>query len=322
MRSFSFAATLVLVLAGPVAADEILLPMPTSGSVTWFDWTFDYSIGDNYSEGLQIKNVHFKGTKVLYEASMPVVRVKYRGDADDIGEGCGPFTDRIDWCNIEFLSGAITLVVARIFDDTLLEIAILSEIGGYDLYQAWYFEKSGRLQPMLYSSGWSCCEDPDELDHKHHPYWRLDFDIEGTENQVWRTDNPSAASPSFTRQDLEGNASRTSGNKIGWKIKKKGSSKHALIQYPDNELKDQSGSPWFSFSNKDWAWRRYRATEDVGWDDFDWDEHLGYKLPPEDTNKKDIVFWAVGHLTHKWTITDALIPQWHWTGPIIDLKNF
>jgi hypothetical protein len=322
MRKVAIVSTVILMLAGRAAADEPLIPLPNSGSMTWFDWTFDYSVGDEYSEGLQIKNVHFKGTKVLDKGSMPVVRVKYRGDGDDLGEGCGPYTDQIDWCNIEYLSGAITRVVARIFDDTLLEVAIFAEIGGYDLYQAWYFDKSGRLQPMLYSSGWSCCDDGHENDHKHHPYWRLDFDVETLENQVWQTDNPSSASPTFTRKDLEANASRTSGNELAWKVKKSGSSKHVLIQYPGNELRDSSGAVWFSFSNKDAAWRRYRSSENVGWDDFDWDEHLGYKTPPESTNKKDIVFWVVGHLTHTYDILDVVNPQWHSTGPIIDLKNF
>lgn len=311
----------VLLASGTAwAADPPLLTLPRSGSMTWGQWAFDWTVGDN-SEGLELKHVTFKGVSVLFKASMPVIRVKYRGEGEDKGDGCGPYSDQIDWCNIEELEGAFNGVVARIFDNDILEIAVFAQIGGYDLYQAWYFNKSGTLQPMLYSSGWSCGDDGHENDHRHHPYWRLDFDVEISQNQVFQLSTPPGQGTTSTRKDVEGSAARTSSTELAWRIKKSGSSKSVLIQYSDNERRDETGSPWFGFVRGDAVWRRYHASEDVGWE-FDWDGHLGYGSPAENTNKKDIVFWAVGHLTHNWSQSDEDDPQWHHTGPVITLVGF
>jgi hypothetical protein len=64
--------------------------------------------------------------------------------------------------------------------------------------------------------------------------------------------------------------------------------------------------------------RRYQSKEDEGWE-FDWDEHLGYKNPAQNVDNKDIVFWAVGHLSHNWTQADENNPKWHETGWLIDV---
>jgi hypothetical protein len=313
-------AGLLLASGTAQAFDPPLLSLPRSGSLTWGHWSFDWTVGDN-SEGLELKHVKFKGVSVLFKASMPVIRVKYRGDGEDKGDGCGPYSDQIDWCNMEVLSGAFSNVVARIFDDDLLEIAVFAQIGGYDLYQAWYFDKGGTFQPMLYSSGWSCGDDGHENDHRHHPYWRLDFDVETTDNQVWQLSTPPGQGTTSTRKDTESSSARTSSTELAWKIKKSGSSKHVLIQYSNNERRDEPGNPWFSFVKADAGWRRYHSSEDVGWE-FDWDGHLGYDSPAESTNKKDIVFWAVGHLTHTWSLSDENHPEWHSTGPVITVVGF
>jgi hypothetical protein len=285
--------------------------------MTWGDWSFGWTISDK-AEGLGLRDVKFKGVQVIHKASMPAVRVKYRGGGGSVGSGCGPYIDQLEWDNMEIISGAGSEVTLRIFDGNVLEIAVFAEIGGYDLFQAWYLHKSGRLQPMLHSSGWSCCDDEHENDHKHHPYWRIDFDVEGINNEIWQITNNGQPLLRAVEADTKRLSTNTS---VGWTINKPGSNKHVLIRYPTNEIRDKSGTPWFSFSNKDAAWRRYRYAEDEGWD-FDKYEHLGYKNTAESTDGKDIVFWTVGHLTHTWSQSDENNPQWHSSGPIIDVVNF
>ncbi|MDC8445784.1 MAG: hypothetical protein LV471_07640 [Nitrosomonas sp.] len=312
----------------PVYA-QLIPPLPSTGSMNWGNWSFEWEIGDENKEGLVIKNVRWNGTKILHKGSLPVIRVKYRGDSSSLGDGCGPYRDRIHEGNISFLPGQLTPVIGRVFDDQIFEIAIFAEIGGYDIYQAWYFHKSGRLEPVVYSSGWSCDKDGNEdghgLDHKHHPYWRLDFDVEGNSNEVWRIRTKNNNSVEVFKYPEEWNSWKLADDKsIAWTINKPGSNSHVLIRAPSNELRDEGGSPWFHFSSKDMGVRRYHSSEDEGWI-FDWDEHLGYKnpewLPGEDVNGKDIVFWAVGHLSHQWTQADEDNPEWHSTGLTIDVVS-
>jgi hypothetical protein len=52
-------------------------------------------------------------------------------------------------------------------------------IGAYKLTERWTFWVDGRIMPRLYSDGLQC-----NIDHRHHPYWRFDFDIEGAPNDT------------------------------------------------------------------------------------------------------------------------------------------
>jgi hypothetical protein len=298
-------------------------PLPPAGSLRWGDWEFNWEIGSANSEGLVLKNVRYKGIAVIRKASMPVIRVKYRGRARRITSGCGPFRDRINAGNIERLPGATSDVVSRTFNDAILEIAVFSEIGGYDLYQLWYFHKSGRLEPRLYSRGWSCDEFQEQKDHKHHPYWRIDFDVEATgsnsDNQVWRVRTKSNGQVQTSQITEEDNDSRMPDDSdVAWTINRPGSEKHVLIRYSTNEPRDPEGTPWFALSNKDAAWRLYKSAEDIGWA-FSATQHLGFISPRENINGKDIVFWLVGHLSHPWSQSDESNPVWHATGPTIDV---
>jgi len=112
-----------------LADDPPLMPMPDSGSVVWGNWTFDYMVGDANEEGLVIKNVKWKGTTVLTRGSLPVIRVKYRGDGDSLGDGCGPWMDQIDSDALSFVNGQFTPVVSRQFSSKPLEIPVVRGYG-------------------------------------------------------------------------------------------------------------------------------------------------------------------------------------------------
>lgn len=307
-----------LTLLAPAQAQP-LEPLPDAGSTSFGDWSFSWEIGNAHDEGLVLRNVRWKGVKVLHKVSMPVIRVKYRGDGSSIDAGCGPYNDRIHSGNIERFSGQTTDVIARHVGSNILEIAIFSEIGGYDLYQAYYFHKSGRFEPMLYSSGWSCSDSPKSRnDHKHHPYWRLDFDIDGIANRVRHAMTVSGGSTSFAAYSSEsgftvpGNATATV-----WTVTNPNSGRHVRLQSPANERADAGGSPWFGFGQRDVHVRLYKFAEDEGWA-FASTAQLGYFSPAEVTEDRDVVFWSIGHMTHVWTQADENNPHWHSRGWIVD----
>jgi hypothetical protein len=288
-----------------------IFSLPDSGTITFGNWSFGWTI-HGHDEGLVLRDVRWKDTTVLYKASLPVIRVKYLNDA------CGPFADQIGGVKTDRLEGVDSDVAARIFDGELFEIAVYDEIGGYDLYHAWYFHTSGWMDGLLYSRGWSCNEDPPSTrSHRHHPYWRLDFDIETTQNDVSTFRTTREGGRAWTNRTQEGRyRSFTAGRLFGVRVASTSSSKHVTAYIAENGLSDGPGSPWFSFSNKDIAWRRYRDSEDNGWT-FGARGHLGLGNPAESIYHSDVVIWFVGHLSHDWDGHDTAGREWHWVGPTI-----
>ena len=291
-----------------------LQALPNFGLLTWGSWSFVYAVGDENEEGLTLTNVRWKGVKVLHKASLPVIRVKYRGSGSSIGSGCGPWMDQSDWGAIEKKNTAPTLVFFRTWSDHL-EIAVYAEIGGYYLWQSYIFRnQEAVMYPKLYSAGWSCGQDGHEKDHKHHPYWRLDFDVDGPLNEVYQF-NTLAGNPNQTaagRFDTEGSSKRKNSEpKMWWRVYSENGARSVKVDIIDNELSDPSGSPWFEFSRYDASVRVYKADEDEEWD-FGSKGNLGYANPPQSlAGKRDIVFWGIGHLSHIWSQSDENDPHWH-----------
>jgi hypothetical protein len=307
------ALVLALALASPWCAAQPMLAAPDAGNVTWGDWRFSYEVGDGNEEGLVLKNVRWKDTKVLHKASLPVVRVKYRGSGDSIGSGCGPWADQIDWGAIEKHDAAPTRVIKRIWGNHL-EMAVYAEIGGYYLWQSYIFRVGdAAVFAKLYSAGWSCGQSGHKKDHKHHPYWRLDFDVDGVNNVVRQHSRQSASGPvSNAIFNTEGSSKRDATQaSMWWTVRNPGTSRFVTVETPDNERSDPAGGPWFEFSRYDASVRKYKGEEDEGWT-FGAKGNLGYANPAQSVqNGADIVLWPIGHLSHIWSAADEADPHWH-----------
>ena len=316
-RVFAFVLSM---LAAAAAHAQPLFSLPDSGSTTLGDWSFSWTL-DGHHEGLVLTNVLWKGTKVLHKASLPVIKVKYRGRERDVRDGCGPYADRIGGVKTDHLAGVPdgVNVVARLWDGQLMELAVYDEIGGYDLYHAWYFHTAGWMEGLLYSRGWSCGHSPPERrDHRHHPYWRFDFDVESINNDVSTFRRSPAGSTTFFARTTEGQSNRFTSNLVfGARVTSNSSARHVNAQIPDNEMRDASGPPWFGYSNKDIGWRRWRSSEDDGWQ---WGSlgHLGLGSPAENIAQSDVVLWFVAHMSHNWNNGDDPAGEhWHGAGPTI-----
>src|SRR5438093_9462877 len=126
---------LVIVLASVAVA---VLPgfAATSGHTNWGPWQFNFEVKDG--AGVSIRDVFYNNELVLYKASMPVIRVKYQVLAN--GQTCGPYADRIDvsllqptTCSPDVCQRSYTLG-----GHNWLEVGVMAQIGGYQIYQAWY----------------------------------------------------------------------------------------------------------------------------------------------------------------------------------------
>jgi hypothetical protein len=319
--------------------------MPDRGTVDWNGWVFGYYIEDTNMEGLTLTDVAYNGHKVLARASLPVVRVKYQGDGSGIGAGCGPFPDKFFSFNLRGLlspalsTGTIrpypgkpglTNVVAfssRAADGTLtLGLYVYAEIGGYRLWHGWNVTSDGRFEPVLYSSGWSCRDGAGRNDHRHHPYWKLVFRIDDGDNDLWelRTANnqPRPANKIVSETDF----ARKPTEDLAFVVSSKTSSRHAIVQNasPGNGRADAAGRPWFGFSTKDAAVRRYTADDDRGWPFGAKIELPSPPSPAPSIAQGFMVLWIVSHLGHNYVLgqDDENHVGWHWTGPSIQLVNW
>jgi hypothetical protein len=280
-----------------------------SGHVNWGPWDFDWEVKD--SSGLAIRNVKYQNEELIYKASMPVIRVKYDRDGDN--DGCGPYADQISWgslVDISFCGGA------RVCQQTYssggrewLELGILAEIGEYRIYQVYYLSTDGWINAALWSKGLQC-----EINHTHHPYWRMDFDVAGAANdQV------------FVYADNRGNE--------GW-----GPGWHKYTQEQQDIKNPPVHQVWFQRDNStghgvwivpgandgtfdafaaiDIATRRYHSNEDEPWRFGAWGD-VGYN-DGEDIQEKDDIFWYISHLHHMAADGPGV---WHHAGPWLHVSR-
>lgn len=289
----------------PVLVLSILFPVsaaaaPPSGQTTWGPWSFSWVAGAQ-SAGLTIRNVRYQNELVIYKASMPVVRVQYANNA------CGPYADLLSEYTLRPVSFCNNAEVCqRSFSSggrQWLELGILTRLGQYRMYQVWYFSNDGYIQPHFFSRGLQCL-----IDHDHHPYWRIDFDINGAAaDQIFVYDNnrPNQGwGPGWLKHDDEFNENRNPGTNRLWFVRDNNNA-HGSWVLPGNA--DGTAN---AFSNKDAAGRRYRGAEDQTWPFGAWG-HLGY-LNGESLAETDVVLWYVAHMPHA-AAEGANV--WHSVGP-------
>jgi hypothetical protein len=300
-----------LLIASPAFAE------PQSGHTQWGPWSFDWEVRD--LAGIALINVSYNNERVLAKASLPVIRVKYLRDrpwwdprswfSTGGTEGCGPFQDRIKWSNMVSVPNCGNQKVCHesysVGGTDWLELGVYARIGEYHLYQAWYLSKEGQIQALVQSKGLSC-----KIDHSHHPYWRLDFDIDGNDSdQMFVHDDggpDEGWGPGWHKYTNERDiVKKSSANRV-WYARDQPSG-HGVWVLPGTD--DGTAD---AFSDKDVAVRRQNTVEDEPWP-FGARGHLGYK-DNDDIQERDIVFWYVAHLPHK---AEAGPDPWYWVGPVL-----
>lgn len=274
--------------------------MAHSGHTVWSGWRFDWEVKDN--AGLGVRNVYYNDELVIYKASLPVIRVRYDHDA------CGPYADQINWgslvnigdrcggqkvCQTSYTSGG----------REWLEVAVYARIGAYHIYQGWYFSHDGWIAPRVWSKGLQC-----EANHDHHPYWRMDLDVDGAANDqlfVFDSTRPDEGwGFGWHQHTNEFNETKSPPADRKWFVRDHPGG-HGVWVLPGT-----ADGPADGFSSKDAAGRRYRYSEDIPWS-FGASGHLGYDNG-DDVKEKDVIDWYVCHLQHAAAHGGA---QWHSCGP-------
>ena len=289
--------------AGCLGIGSLVTPaLAQSGLVNWGPWQIRWEVADN--AGIGLRDVRFNNRTLLYRANIPVIRVKYDGDR------CGPYADRITWSNLSTDNSCHNnqKICQRTFTFAgreWLEISGRAFIGSYDMVQAWFFTRDGEMQPRLFSRGLQC-----NVDHGHHAYWQLDFDMDGSPNDQAFLHLPSFPNsgfgPGWFRYSNEFDSRRNPAERPTWFVRDAQTLFGTFIQPSSDD------GPHDGFSSINAAIRRYHGNEAGPWP-FGASGELGY-INGENVISQDNVQWYVGHLWHR---ASEGPDHYHAVGPII-----
>jgi len=176
----------VTVMNGTTMVWSMLVTRPLASSAT-------------NGSGVELQNVEYMGKHIFDRAHVPILNVKYDADA------CGPYRDWETSENAFQATGANVngFMICTTPPQTILEdgtdngnftgvavylqgdsVYLVSEMsaGWYRYASYWKFDANGTIHPRF---GFAAVDNSCVcFVHDHHAYWRLDFDIEGTTNNV------------------------------------------------------------------------------------------------------------------------------------------
>ncbi|MHB8467586.1 MAG: hypothetical protein ACYDD7_22460 [Acidimicrobiales bacterium] len=290
------------------------------------------SSGTNGS-GIELRDVDYKGKRVLYQAHVPILNVEYGADGQQIG--CGP-TYR-DWENSEKQFQAQGTTVAPGFilcpqpAQTIIdsdsdqgtfsgvaifvdgqEVVLVSEFqaGWYRYISEWRFHANGTLRPRF---GFAGTENRCTCHlHTHHVYWRLDFDLRtpGHNTVEEYNDPPIVANQHWHTKRFEICRPRDAAHHRRWRVRNAASGEtYEIVPGPHDGDRTAYGVGDL------WVLRYHPGEIDDG-QGFTTDANLSrahlekFMTPPESVEDTDVVVWYAAHYVH-----DAGVEVGNWVGP-------
>jgi Cu2+-containing amine oxidase len=284
--------------------------MSESGFVNWPNsrtplWQFGYKLADSPdAEGIAITNATFRGHKVLYKGSLPSLRVQYNSR-------CGPYKDPLNYNNAHAISGSNRVRSYTVWSAGLSGISVeaFHTIGAYKLTERWTFWADGRITPRLYSAGLQC-----NIDHRHHPYWRFDFDIDGAANDTvleYNTTTPDLGwGPGWHVKHREITRVKNPATHRSWAVMDVNTTRgYHIIPGPNDGIAD-------AFAPRDLFVMLYHPSEDKHGQQGDAaDDKLAAYINGETVEKSDAVIWYCAHLGHHAEPEHA--DEYHMSGPTL-----
>jgi hypothetical protein len=291
------------------------------------------SSGTNGS-GIELRSVTYKGKRVLRRAHVPILNVRYDGDA------CGPYRD---WQWEEGMIQAVGtdpapgfrlctepaktifeagtdvgnfLGVAVYVDGD--EVVLVSELEAawYRYISLWRLAADGTIRPrfMFGAVENSCVCNV----HHHHVYWRFDFDIvTGRHNAVREFNDPPLTGQSSRWHTLRHEIRRTRNpaRKRRWRVVNRVSGEsYTLRPSPEDGKRDRFGVGDL------WA-LRHRSGAQI-------DDGVGFTTDPERARAHlddfvngepifdtDIVLWYAAHFSHDVHADEGNDAPGHIVGP-------
>jgi len=298
------------------------------------------SSGTNGS-GVELRFVDYRGKRLLYRAHVPILNVKYNGNA------CGPYRD---WQKEEGMIQATGADVAPGFrlcptpaqtildsgSDTGnflgtaiyvrgLEVVLVCEMqaGWYRYVSEWRFHANGTIRPRF---GFSAVSSSCVCNvHHHHAYWRLDFDIRTPGNNRVRefNDPPLVGSSKWHNKYYEIARPRGPARHRKWRVENATTGEgYEIIPGPDDGV--ATSSPDWPFPKGDVWILRYRGSEiDDGVTAVGppYEAGLDNWVNGESIQNQDVVIWYGAHFTHD-IAHEPAGSHGHIVGPILKPVNW
>lgn len=301
-------------------AGQYRVTITQGGTTLWSFLVFrpSYSLGTNGS-GVTLREVDYRGKRVLYRAHVPILNVQYDGDA------CGPFRDwlyeeswiqatgtdvapGIRWCSTPAQTILDSGTDSGNFRGVAIylqgqEVVVVSELqaGYYRYISEWRLHADGTIRPRF---GFSAVENPCVCEvHHHHVYWRFDFDIlaEGN-NVVWEFNSPPITSSNWHINRWEVMRLRNPSRSRRWWIENSTTGDaYMLIPGPDDGVADAfaRGDVWI-LRHHDWEIDDgiSAAPSEAGQSQPNAPAEIGRFVNGESTYNQDIAIWYHAHFTH------------------------
>jgi copper amine oxidase-like protein len=275
------------------------------------------SSGTNGS-GVELRYVDYRGKRLLYRAHVPILNVKYNGNA------CGPYRD---WQNQEGMIQASGVDVASGFRlcnapaTTIIdsgndtgnylgvaiyvqgqEVVLVSEMqaGWYRYVSQWRLHTDGTIRPRF---GFSAVQNSCVCNvHHHHVYWRLDFDLRtpGNNRVSEFNDPPLVGNSNWHHKVFEIQRPRDPARKRRWRVENLATKEaYDIVPGPNDGV--ASAMPDAPFGRGDVWILRYRSSEI---DDGSiatgppYEAGLDSWVNGEAISSADVVIWYGAHFTH------------------------
>jgi len=304
-------------------AGQVWITVSQGGTVLWrFLAVRPAASSGTRGSGVELRFVDYRGKRVLYRAHVPILNVHY-----DTGP-CGPYRD---WQNEEGMIQANGVDVAPGFRlcpspaTTILdtgsdagnfsgvaiyvqgqEVVLVSEMeaGWYRYISEWRLHANGTIRPRF---GFSAVQDSCVCNvHRHHPYWRFDFDIRTAGNNRVREYNnpPLVGRTHWHTKTFEIRRPRDPARKRKWRVENTITGEgYDIIPGPDDGVATASAD-WPYPRGDVWILRYHGSELDDGVNCTTGgfgcvtEANLDGFLNGEAINNHDVVVWYAGHVTH------------------------
>ena len=298
------------------------LQISRRGSVLWtFEATRPSGSSGTRGSGIELKNVKYKGKTLLNQAHVPILNVEY----DQPSDGCGPHYRDWQYAELPFQctgqdladgfrmcsSPAQTIIDSGVDGGNFhgvgiyvqgAETVLVSQLeaGWYRYITEWRFHENGTLRPIFgfgaVLEGVGCvCKI-----HRHHAYWRLDFDIGTSGGNVVREFNnpPIMGTSNYHDAVYEVQRPRDASHSRHWEV--------SNVRTGDTYgiFPGSSDGPSDAFGVGDVWVLRYNPNElDDGVDQTGGTPeqlmaHIDKFMNGESVRDQDVVVWYAGHFRH------------------------
>jgi hypothetical protein len=302
-----------------------LMQWPSVSPVWEFCWVRPLDSSGVNGSGLEIHDVYYNGHLVLKRAHVPVLNVLYEPG------GCGCFRD---WSYEEspFLAdnvlsdgyaeptsppqtvcethspidtGFVGVAAEKLSDR--LTLTTQFEAGWYRYAMRWTFFADGRIHPEFgFAAVQASCV---SYTHRHHVYWRFDFDVDGAAGDRVR---PSALGTPYRKREAVRQLSRSPRN---WLVEDIASRRGYRI-VPGNEAQLHPDA----FAVADLWTVKYHPTEvddsslPSSGDNFGCSIRINGFVSGEEVEAQDLVVWYRGGVVH----SGGDLDDCHTVGPMLE----